>query len=160
MGRLNDRYGIPGAEIQNLYHRWRRQIKNDTEWESFDAFVYWSAYSRYKKGLELRKHDITMPHGPDNSFWYSGVEAREIAHQEQKKKMGEYYSIESPFCKKCGIKKRHCLDGCSEWKQWWIKNWNTNICVKPVTEEPPKREKYKYEHPDLQREGIVFEAPR
>lgn len=156
MSRFNDRYGIPGNEIENLYSRWIKKIKRDCQWETFDDFLYWAASPERKPGLELRKIDATKPHGPNNSFWYSGVTTRENARQEQKKKMDEYYSIESPFCKSCGVQKSHCINGCLAWKEWWIKNWNANICVKPKAAEKAEREVFQYEHPELVREGIAW----
>ena len=126
----------------------------------FDVILVWK-YSRFARNREDSVVYKSMLRKELNIDVISisedvGDDKMAILFEAMIEAMDEYYSIESTFCKRCGIKKRHCLDGCSEWKQWWIKNWNTNICVKPVTEEPPKREKFKYEHPDLVREGITW----
>ena len=50
--------------------------------------------------------------------------------------------------------------GCDEYRAWWKKNWDQNIYVAPKKPEPkPATEgsqMFRYEHPDLVREGIVW----
>ena len=50
-------------------------------------------------------------------------------------------------CENC---QQECTErGCADWRKWFPKNWNENICVKP---EPKGREVFRYEHPDRVRE--------
>lgn len=42
-------------------------------------------------------------------------------------------------------------NGCARWRDWWIENWNRNICRRtPGTRR--QREFFQYEHPDLTRQ--------
>lgn len=70
----------------------------------------------------------------------------------EKERPGQYIDTESPFCRNC----RRCSNvwrGCPAWRKYFIDNWNKNIMVKPKK----TRQFFQYEHPDLVREGIVFE---
>lgn len=63
---------------------------------------------------------------------------------------------ESPFCRNCT--RDDCPtngDGCKAWETYFIDNWNKNIMkLWKTTKTTPI---FRYEHPDLVREGIVFE---
>ena len=60
--------------------------------------------------------------------------------------------MKSP-CNNCD---RVCPDGgCKAWREWFPENWNENISIAP--KEPRDKLFFRYEHPDLVREGIVFE---
>jgi hypothetical protein len=49
-------------------------------------------------------------------------------------------------------------DSCDGWEEQFIKNWNEKIYYpKPPQKPEPKKMVFRYEHPDLVREGIVFE---
>ena len=41
------------------------------------------------------------------------------------------------------------------WQDWFVRSWNDNISVKPKKQT---KEVFRYEHPDMIREGIVFES--
>lgn len=56
--------------------------------------------------------------------------------------------MKSP-CENCRKETCYPERGCSDWRKWFVKNWNENICVKP---EPKGREVFQYEHPDRVRE--------
>lgn len=45
--------------------------------------------------------------------------------------------------------------GCGPWRDYFVRNWNENISVKPKKQT---KEVFRYEHPDMIREGIVFES--
>ena len=47
-------------------------------------------------------------------------------------------------------------DGCKAWEKYFIDNWNKNI-MKSIGNHKKQRQFFRYEHPDLVREGIVFE---
>lgn len=64
---------------------------------------------------------------------------------------------ESPFCRNCT--RDDCPtngDGCKAWETYFIDNWNKNI-MKLWKNHKKQRQFFRYEHPDLVREGIVFE---
>lgn len=115
------------------------------EWESFEDFCQWAESQGYRTGLTIYALNQNKPHGPDNSYlYYKGLDLPDI---------------KSPFCEGCT--RKYCPGnkvGCAEYRSKWKKNWNENICRKP--KEPAKptgREVFRYEHPDLVREGIVVE---
>ena len=60
-------------------------------------------------------------------------------------------------CENCSSHSETCEKnkGCPKWRKQFIENWNENICIKPKVMH---REAFLYEHPDLEREGIVFEG--
>ena len=76
---------------------------------------------------------------------------------KEKERPGQYISSESPFCRNCT--RDDCPtngDGCKAWETYFIDNWNKNI-MKTIGNHKKQRQFFRYEHPDLVREGIVFE---
>lgn len=147
--KFKERYGLPGNDVDSLYDRYLKYGLKEF-WGSFDAFVKWASESNYIRGSSLRRRREEEPHGPGNSFWYVRPPRKPVAHED----------IVSPFCEGCS---RICPGngtGCKEWEDYFVKNWNENICRKPKPKEPPRAEVFRYEHPDLEREGIVFESSR
>ena len=78
--------------------------------------------------------------------------------------MGErrknYIDSESPFCRNCT--RDDCPangGGCQAWKTYFIDNWNENIMNSTGNNKKRKKQRqfFRYEHPDFEREGIVFE---
>lgn len=75
----------------------------------------------------------------------------------EKERPGQYIDSESPFCRNCT--RDDCPtngDGCKAWEAYFIANWNENI-MKSIGNHKKRRQFFRYEHPDLVREGIVFE---
>ena len=75
----------------------------------------------------------------------------------EKERPGQYIDSESPFCRNCT--RDDCPtngDGCKAWETYSIDNWNKNI-MKLWKNHKKQRQFFRYEHPDLVREGIVFE---
>lgn len=71
-----------------------------------------------------------------------------------------YIDSESPFCRNCT--RDDCPangGGCQAWKTYFIDNWNENIMNSTGNNKKRKKQRqfFRYEHPDLEREGIVFE---
>lgn len=157
MGNVyKDRYGIPGPEVKNLARRYY-QYPHDSGWRKMDDFLLWCSQNGYEKGLMLRKHDQDKPHGPDNSFF----EAVDHIKQENRRRKNERRELTSPFCAGCEVGCTNIAVGCNVWRSRFVKNWDENIHVDLKPPEPPKpeaRECWQYEHPDLVREGIVFES--
>ena len=72
-----------------------------------------------------------------------------------KEKIASYIADESPFCEKCKNDSCPSKDlGCKDWKAYFIKNWNQNISTYRPDDKVEKI--FRYEHPDLIREGIVW----
>ena len=148
MSGFNSRYGFTGDDVSNLNHRWNYKIKSDCEWERFDDFVFWCSYTGYRKGMQLRKRNKDMPHSPDNSFWVDTLDGTQPEEND------------CEFCAKCNHRRSAvCINGCVTWREQWVKNWNDNICIRPPEEKySPTRETFCYEHPDLIKEGIVWQG--
>lgn len=69
-------------------------------------------------------------------------------------KPSHFVDVVSPFCEGCT---RVCPDearGCAEYKKWFAENWNKHISAASAA-KPRVREFFRYEHPDLVREGIT-----
>lgn len=149
MGEYKPRYGLPGKQIGNLREFWNRKQLKQSGFDSFDTFAKWSSENGFQPYAQLRRNEPNEPHGPDNSFWYVKPPYQPVPKHDY-------------TCKFCeGCTKGTCqklLGGCKEWRKWFVDNWNENICRKPKPKEPAKKEYFRYEHPDLVREGIVFEG--
>ena len=146
-------FGFDSKETENLRARFRKIWKEDKAWTTAEDFMKWAAESGYETGMHLRKHNDALPHGPDNSYWLDrGSENSRLRLTIEMKNGSEY-------CKGCDKKICDNGVGCKGWQKWFKKNWNKNIYVppvKPVVQEGPMV--FRYEHPDLVREGIVFEG--
>lgn len=147
---FKDRYGIPGNEIGNLATRYYKFLACD--WDCLDDFLFWASQNGYQKGLKLRKKNEKKNHGPDNSYF----EDSQLMIRRRKERFQEYTQTQSEFCSECHLKK--CPSGgCYAWQEYFIKHWNK--CIhhekpKPVVVDTAKV--WRYEHPDLVREGICF----
>lgn len=166
-GYYADRYGIPGKTISNLYCRYRTRIKGDSTFESFDDFLRWVSGSGYRKGCWIVKKNESLPHGWDNSDLVEIIRTRPAP---VKTEPTEEQSKEEPeavrnFCENCSRKGLSCQyndkAGCKSWQENFERYWNKYIHreVKLPEKKPEKKAKeyFRYEHPDLVREGIVFE---
>ena len=154
------RYGIPGKEISNLTKRYY-VMEGKQNWENVDTFILWCSKNGYKKGLQMRKKNPEESNSPENTYFFSRKEKiRAVKKKKEKlKKMEKEYK--SQFCESC---KKECpgrgSNGCDAWKEWFISNWDKNIYIAPPKPKPKiENEKpmiFRYEHPDLVREGIVW----
>lgn len=140
---MTEKPDIPKKEIYNIRTRWKRRIRDDQEgWESVDDFVRWCLENGYRKGMEIRKQNSFLPHGPGNTFFYDKNERTGV-------------------CKGCELK---CVDygKCKVWEEAWIKSWNQNIYKVHLKtrkrtvpkDKPGGREKFKIYHPDEIRRMI------
>lgn len=159
VSEYKDRYGIPGPDVKNLISRFYRRLQ-DSDWESADNFVKWCSENGWKSGLRLCRSDTSKPHGPENSFFKnSEMTVRAVAADKRRRKEERKNGV-SQFCEGCKEKCRNTAIGCDRYREWFIKNWNENISIAKPAEKIPEPEKpmvWRYEHPDLVREGIVFE---
>jgi hypothetical protein len=155
-----DRYGIPGPEVTNLVRRFYKRLY-DSDWEKADDFIKWCSENGYKSDLRLCKKDTSKPHGPENSYFKASDSIKRAIKEENRRRKEERKSLVSPFCIGCQKGCSNHTVGCKEYRAWFVKNWNQNIRVEKPVEvktEPEGPMVFRYEHPDLVREGIVFEG--
>ena len=158
MANYSDRYGIPAHEVDNLSARFKHQ-KLKEGFASFDNFLRFCAESGYKPEMLMRRYDTNAPHSPENTFFCSRpvIEEKNPQKPEKKTEMEPRDGVCASCKKKCNASGA----GCSEYQKLWTENWNRNIHrKKPEPERPRARQFFLYEHPDLIREGIVFESSR
>lgn len=124
-----------------------QQIRSSCGWKSWDEFLQWAIDNGWHRDCQLLKRDDTKRHGPKNSY-FNGE-----AVQQEKPVVRP--GSDSRFCAGC---QRICPSdgrGCSEWREWYTKDWDSNIHVPASEPEYKGRMKFRYEHPDLIREGII-----
>lgn len=130
----------------NIQHISLRRIfeglQGDHTFASLEEFIEWGTRTGHKTHFALYKLDTTKPHSPGNSYWYHDYKPTP--------------NVVSRFCKDCD---RPCpTAGCLNYRTSFIANWNKNICRKPKKIVPDGEMVFCYEHPDMVREGIVFEG--
>lgn len=151
MSRCKPMYDLDGKAVETLRTRYRK-IAGDHEWSCVEEFIKWANDSGFKKNARIYKKDENKPHGPNNSCWTI------LGQENTRRRFTDQLKYGSVFCADC---KRDCPShghGCNDWKAYFKDNWNQNIYVppvKPVVQEGPMV--FRYEHPDLVREGITFE---
>ena len=159
-----DRYGISGKDVTNLVRKFYRRLY-DSDWERADDFVKWCSENGYESGLWLCRYDESKPHGPENSY-FRVPKIRKSIKEDKCRRKEERKNFVSPFCVGC---QNFCPGsgscGCEEWQEYFKNNWDKNISIAPKKPEPKSVVQegpmvFRYEHPDLVREGIVFEASR
>ena len=154
MSHCKPMYDLDGKAVETLRTRYRK-IAGDHEWSSAEDFIKWANDSGFKKNARLYKKDENKPHGPNNSCWHI------LGQENTRRRFTNQLKHGSVFCTDC---KRDCPShgrGCNDWQTYFQDNWNKNIYippVKPVVPEGPMV--FRYEHPDLVREGIVFDPSR
>ena len=136
---------------------WR--IDGSSGFENFDSFVKFCADHNYKQGQVLKRRTLSQPHGPNNSYFVS------YKHAEMGKKVDpEEVKAEMPNpCIGCSNKTDEGTVGCQigsmgckEWRVWFQKHWDEFIHQDiKIVPEKKGQEFFSYEHPDLQREGLV-----
>lgn len=135
------------TQIHALRKRWEILERDGCGWGSLEEFAQWSVAHGFQTTKELYKLDTGKPHAPDNSFWY---------YQNK-----ELPNVLSPVCVGCTEIMPVCNTiGCYRYREYFVKNWNENIhreLKRPETKKQTDPRCFRYEHPDLEREGIVFE---
>lgn len=133
------------TELYNL-RRIYAAIRNDSDFDSLEDFIDWAA-DYYKAGYTVYKRNLARPYSKTNCYWYYRVKKND--------------NVTSPICEGCAENLPVCeTTGCVKYHDWFVTNWNEKYCIRPKEEpqvETPK-EYFRYEHPDLVREGIVFEG--
>lgn len=152
--RYAERYGIPGPDVSNLNTRYRLQNLQEG-FGTFDDFVKFCADSGFKSGMFMRKKDTEKIHSPENTYFVAKyIPVHDAKEKIKKQEDGNW------ICADC--KNKPCPAsgwGCPAYRKAWIENWDKHIHYKkpdPVVIKPKVKEFFRYEHPDLVREGIVF----
>jgi hypothetical protein len=148
---MSEQNELSQKDVLLIYSRYKR-VRNDCTWKCWDDFLQWAVSNGWGKGLEMRKHNEAKPHGPTNSYFYS---LKEEVQQKHEKVLADR-AIVSRFCQGCEKKCPADGRGCPEWVEYYLKNWNENIHVPAKGSEHKGRMKFRYEHPDLIREGITY----
>lgn len=154
-GEYKPRYGLSSKEVMTMKSKFFKMRQNGgTDWKSLDEFCKWAVEEGYKPGMRLRKHNTDMPHSLDNSYFAFPGDSQE----EEQERHATYVDAKSPYCEACGVENCPSVSiGCFRWREYFVNNWNKNICRngRPVIRSAEVT--FRYEHPDLVREGIVFE---
>jgi hypothetical protein len=120
---------VPGEDEYNLKHRYQSlKRRGETEWENFVDFFQWAKKSGYFKHAFLRRRDIGKKYSAENCYWSRLPEPKQ-------RNIASKITVISPFCEGCRKRDPETCDGCNEWQEQYIENWNKNICRRPV-EEP------------------------
>lgn len=142
MGRPNNpKYGFPPDAVATIYGVWRHLPAAQVAFSSFGAFLEWCSQADYEYGRRLFRLDTSKPYSPDNCQWRD-VE-KTVSQEELVRQWDDFITP---------IRERFAADlevvaALQELKR---------------QEEIRKtiRECFRYEHPDLEREGIVFDLRR
>ena len=117
-----------------------RKIKGSAfsvEFESLDDFYNWSIESGWEYGKKLLRLNSNEGYTRENCIWID-------AEYAQRYDRRDYFSIDK--WDETVARIRECLKNLPPYD--------------PVKQQRNGREFFQYEHPDLVREGIVFEASR
>ena len=125
-----------------MYYWWRklRDTKAPNLFDSFGEFCNWSVANGYEYGTVLRRIDPSLAYSPDNCIWSELQYRKKFTQSELKEYIARWDNFVNP------IRERFR---------------NELEAVQNSAEEQPRRipkvrETFKYEHPDLVREGIVW----
>lgn len=133
MGNCKPRAGFDKKKMDALYHKWGRVKKSgiSIEFKDFDEFVNFAAAAGYDYGKKLVRLNRNGPYSQENCVFKSPEESDEY----HKMLVSKWESIMSP------IRERFKEE------------------LAEIERRKPKGKQYfRYEHPDLVREGIVFEG--
>ena len=66
---LKDKEGKTKAHpLYWVWHAKRKQYTLDPAWEYEGDFFEWCMANGWEKGTQIRRHDTTLPYGPDNCY--------------------------------------------------------------------------------------------
>lgn len=145
-----DRHGLSGEEIQCLSNKF--YLMNGREnWDTFDDFLLWCRDNGYRKDRKMRRINKKLPHSKENSYFYDKSKTEE----EQTTALHRDEDC-CDFCKNCREACAAQNASCIKWREYFVKNWNEKICRRGMKVVREAESVWRYEHPDLVREGIIF----
>lgn len=132
----------------NLQYWWRKMTETGVPclFESSGEFAQWSVKNGYEYGKRLRRIDRSLEYSPDNCTW------EDVSKESVKR--SKYKDHEMKICREqwdefvTPIRERFK----DELER--IANAENEPC--PEEDKPGARKCWRYEHPDLVREGIMF----
>lgn len=132
MAKYKPRYGFTEDEVEVLSLRWSMMQRSgySVEFESFDAFLKW-AKGKFDYGLTLERIDRHKGWNPQNCRWYN-PQKNEADLADRRQQAIRWEHMMAPLRKKYA-KQLQAI-------------------------EANKRQFFRYEHPDLVREGIVWKT--
>lgn len=133
MAKYKPRHGFTEDEVQVLELRWGMMKRSgySVEFESFDAFLRY-AKGKFDYGLTMERIDKHKGWSPENIRWYSPQ--KETALTDRRQQVVRWEKMMKPIRKKY---------------------------AKQLAQiESNKRQFFRYEHPDLVREGIVWQGTK
>ena len=150
--------GLTTEQVVCVKQKWYNITTKGTKvgFGSLLEFLMWTSGFEYECGMYLERYDYKKPHSPENSCWTdtrNGAPARKRQEGQQVSKEPDF----SPeMCRNCP---KDCVGqtGCYAWEQNFKEEWNrTTELIKVALEAKRPRGKmfFRYEHPDLVREGI------
>jgi hypothetical protein len=127
-----------------LWYWWRkiRDSKIPNLFTDFQDFVNWSKKNGYKYGRRLRRIDNSLDYSPDNMEWVDLEMASPSSEIQNQRAIAKWNRFVEPIRERF----RDELELLVEMER-----------QKKIREEQQVREFFRYEHPDLVREGIVYE---
>lgn len=139
------RCGLTTQQVEVMKNKlYKIRQRGAVDWKSVTEFCEWAVAEGYRPGMRIKKLDSTQPHSRENSYFCE--DRREVKKQETIHKNA---GIGSP----CATCVKPCeYDGCQEWEDYYKQNWQKNI---HVDIPKPEQQVFRYEHPDLVREGVV-----
>ena len=144
--------GLSADDVNYIRRRWYHmsESKINGSFDSFDKLLDWSKKNTYEPGMKLKRHDTKKPHSPENSFW-EPAETGTRAHRRPKELQPSKMDCSPDLCKQCQEKCEE-ENGCEIWRQHFVHRWNMLRELFGVRKTDGKIF-FRYEHPDLVREG-------
>ena len=130
MATWKERTGFHRREVDNLYHRYRCfENTEQNGFASLDDFIEWAAAEKYEVGMKLERINENEPYSRENCRMVP-IDRNE---EYQIKLIDKWESIMKP------IRERYKAE------------------LDEIERRKPKtREFFRYEHPDLVRDGIEW----
>lgn len=127
------RAGLSEPVINKLYGFWCRIRTTgiSVEFDDFDDFCQWAAEAGYSDGMRIGRVNANGPWSPDNVVWIT--KQCEVETDEARAERWD------AFVKPIRVQFAEELQK-----------------IETIRRQQEKREFFRYEHPDLVREGIVF----
>lgn len=128
MGNYRNKYNWDQDRVENMYNRWMYLVKQGkpTEWKNFEEFLRWCK-ATYEPGTSLHRIDEVKPYCPTNCEW------KPMTNSVQYRK--------------------HLAD---KWDRIMVPIRQRYEKQIREVQEKKAQQYFRYEHPDLVREGIVW----
>lgn len=132
MAMYKPRYGFTEDEVRVMHLRWTMMQRSgySVEFESFDAFLRW-AKGKFDYGLTMERIDKHKGWYPENIRWYNPTK-NEAGLADRRKQAAQWDRMMQLIRERYAAQLRQI--------------------------ESSKQQFFRYEHPDLVREGIMFEG--